>query len=105
MQKNLFVVLVALAAAAAQAADIEAGRAKANAACAVCHGPNGMSMAPNAPHLAGQPAIYLSEQLRNYRSGKRPHEVMGVIAKPLTDAEIENLAAWYAAMQISVQLP
>ena len=96
---------MACALSAAQAADVAAGRAKADAACAVCHGPNGVSMLPNAPHLAAQPAIYLVEQLKNYRSGKRGHEVMGVIAKPLTDAEIENLAAWYASLQISVQAP
>lgn len=96
---------LALVAGAASAGDIAAGRAKADAVCAVCHGPNGLSMQPNAPHLAGQPEIYLVEQLKNYRSGKRSHEVMSVIAKPLTDAEIDNLAAWYAAMQLSVQLP
>ncbi|WP_332741637.1 c-type cytochrome [Hydrogenophaga sp.] len=98
-------LVAALSVGAAHAADPVVGRAKANAACAVCHGPNGMSMAPNAPHLAGQPTIYLVEQLKNYRSGKRPHEVMGVIAKPLTDAEIEDLAAWYSSLQISVQVP
>lgn len=90
---------------AAQAGDVAAGRAKADAACAVCHGPTGISMLPNAPHLAAQPALYLTEQLRNYRNGKRAHEVMGVIARPLTDTEIENLAAWYASLQISVQTP
>jgi cytochrome c553 len=95
----------ALSVGTAIAADPVVGRAKANAACAVCHGPTGMSMMPNAPHLAGQPAIYLVEQLKNYRSGKRAHEVMAVIAKPLTDAEIEDLAAWYASLQISVQAP
>ena len=95
----------ALSVGAATAADPVVGRTKANAACAVCHGPTGISMLPNAPHLAAQPAIYLVEQLKNYRSGKRGHEVMGVIAKPLTDAEIENLAAWYASLQISVQAP
>ena len=94
-----------LAAGTAHAADPVVGRTKANAACAVCHGPNGVSMLPNAPHLAAQPAIYLVEQLKNYRSGKRGHEVMGVIAKPLTDAEIEDLAAWYSSLQISVQAP
>jgi len=62
-----------------QAADVTAGRAKADAACAVCHGPNGVSMLPNAPHLAAQPAIYLVEQLKNYRSGKRGHEVMELL--------------------------
>ncbi|WP_291218060.1 cytochrome c [Hydrogenophaga sp.] len=98
-------IAAALSVGAAHAADPAVGRTKANMACAVCHGPNGMSMMPNAPHLAGQPGIYLVEQLKNYRSGKRPHEVMGVIAKPLTDAEIEDLAAWYSSLQISVQTP
>lgn len=95
----------ALSVGNAHAADPVVGRTKASMACAVCHGPTGMSMMPNAPHLAGQPAIYLVEQLKNYRSGKRSHEVMGVIAKPLTDAEIEDLAAWYSSLQISVQAP
>lgn len=53
--------------------------------------------------LTGQPKIYLVEQLSNYRSGKRQHEVMSVIAKPLTDAEIDNVSEWYASLQISVQ--
>jgi cytochrome c553 len=91
-------------ATSSMAADVAAGRAKA-ATCAVCHGPQGLSMQPNVPHLAGQPEIYLAEQLRQYRSGKRANEVMAVIAKPLTDAEIENLAAWYASMQLRVEAP
>jgi cytochrome c553 len=105
MRAPTSILVLALLASTASAGDIAAGRAKAGAACAVCHGPNGLSMQPNMPHLAGQPEIYLVEQLRNYRSGKRAHEVMSVIAKPLTDAEIDNLAAWYAAMQLNVQLP
>lgn len=91
-------------ASAAQARDPVAGRAKA-AACAVCHGPNGLSVAPDAPHIAGQPALYLSNQLRAYRSGARKHEVMGVMAKPLSDSDIDDLAAWFASLQISVQAP
>ena len=105
MRVFLLMVAAALSIGATHAADPVVGRTKAGAACAVCHGPTGMSMMPNAPHLAGQPSIYLVEQLKNYRSGKRPHEVMGVIAKPLTDAEIEDLAAWYSSLQISVQAP
>jgi len=103
--RTFILIAALLGASVTSAADAVVGRTKANAACAVCHGPTGMSMMPNAPHLAGQPAIYLVEQLKNYRSGKRPHEVMGVIAKPLTDAEIEDLAAWYSSLQISVQAP
>lgn len=86
----------------ALAADLAAGKLKAQA-CAMCHGDTGMSQLPNAPNLAGQPAIYLSEQLKNFRSGRRPDEVMGVIAKPLTDAEIDNLAAWYGSNAIMIK--
>ena len=91
--------------APAWAGDIAAGKLKASTACAMCHGALGVSMMPNAPSLAAQPAIYLAEQLTNYRSGKRAHEVMGVIAKPLTDGDINNLAAWYASLQVEVRDP
>jgi cytochrome c553 len=73
--------------------------------CNTCHGANGISTAPDAPHLAGQPAIYLAAQLRAYRGGKRSHEVMNVIAKPLTDADVDTLAAWYASIKIEAKLP
>ncbi len=89
----------------AQAADAQAGKAKATSACAICHGPVGLSQMPSAPHLAGQPSIYIEEQMKHYRSGKRTHEVMGVIAKPLTDTDIENLAAWYSSIKIEVKAP
>jgi cytochrome c553 len=97
-------VALSLAGAAALAADAQAGRAKA-AACALCHGQAGISTVPNAPHLAGQPALYVEEQLRNYRSGKRRHEVMNVVAKPLSDADIDDLAAWYASIKIEATPP
>ncbi len=96
--------LCAVLPAAALAADVKAGQIR-SAACAVCHGPQGLSMQPAVPHLAGQPEIYLIEQLKAYRSGKRANEVMSVIAKPLTDTEIENLAAWYASITLRVELP
>lgn len=86
------------------AADPQAGRGKATS-CTVCHGPAGISTVPDAPNLAGQPALYLEEQLRNYRSGKRRHEVMAVIARPLSDSDIENLAAWYGSIKIEATPP
>ena len=100
----LTAVALAVLPCTSEAADPKAGRAKA-AACAVCHGQTGMSALPNAPNLAGQPAIYVEEQLRNYRSGKRPHEVMSVVARPLSDADIEDLAAWYAAIRVEATVP
>jgi cytochrome c553 len=101
------VLLVAAALAGgghAWARDAVAGREKAQA-CSVCHGQNGISTAPDAPNLAGQPAIYLAAQLRAYRSGARPHAVMAVMAKPLTDDDIQNLAAWFASIRIEATLP
>lgn len=92
------------AGAFAQAASPAAGRAKAPM-CATCHGPLGLATAPDAPNLAGQPEIYLAAQLRAYRSGARRHEVMGVIAKGLSDEDIANLAAWYASIKLEAREP
>ncbi|MGB5082690.1 MAG: cytochrome c [Burkholderiales bacterium] len=89
---------------ASVAADAQSGRAKA-AACALCHGRNGVSTLPDAPHLAGQPAVYTEAQLRNYRSGGRRHEVMSLVAKPLSDADIADLAAWYVSIRIEATPP
>jgi len=100
----LGVALGVALAAPALAQDAAAGRAKA-AACAVCHGPLGLSSAPDAPHLAGQPAMYLAAQLRAYRSGARKHEVMAVIARPLSDEDIANIAAWFASIRVEANAP
>ena len=91
--------LLAVLAFPAAAQEPPPGRGEARA-CAVCHGPLGISTAPDAPHLAGQPREYLAAQLRAYRSGKRPHEVMNVVARPLTDAEIAALADWFASLEV-----
>lgn len=95
--------VLALGMSTAQA-DVQAGRAKARM-CAVCHGEFGLGILPNTPNLAGQPEIYLAEQLKAYRSGKRTNEIMSVIAKPLTDAEITDLSAWFASIAIEVKPP
>ena len=100
----LLLMLVLGGAFPVQAADAKAGQIKAGL-CVTCHGAYGLSTMPNAPHLAGQPAIYIEEQLKHYRSGKRANEVMAVMAKPLTDQEIDNLAAWYASIPIEVGKP
>jgi cytochrome c553 len=106
--KNTFVMMslgLSLLSLNVQAQDVKAGRDKSDTACALCHGPTGIASMPSAPNLAGQPPIYTSEQLKNYRSGKRHHEVMSVIAKPLTDAEIADLAAWYSSIKVTVEAP
>lgn len=99
----LAVALLAASTGLAQA-DVLAGKAKARA-CAVCHGVQGLAVAPDTPNLAGQPERYLSEQLKAYRSGKRSHEVMSVMAKPLTDDDISDLSAWFSSMIVEVKAP
>jgi cytochrome c553 len=97
---------LALMAAApfAHAQDAAAGKARA-AACAMCHGPDGIAVAPETPNLAGQPASYLAEQLKAYRGGTRKHEIMSLMAKPLTDADIANLAAWFSSIKVQATAP
>ena len=84
------------------AGEVAAGRQKA-AACAGCHGQLGLSAMPDAPNLAGQPALYVATQLRAYRGGTRNHEVMSLMAKTLSDADIDELAAWFSSLKIEVQ--
>lgn len=86
----------------AQSAAIGGGRAKA-VACQACHGMDGLSRLPDAPHLAGQPIVYLERALREYRSGARRNEVMSIAAKNLSDQDIRDLAAYYGEMQIEVK--
>ncbi len=83
--------------------DVAAGRRKA-IACQGCHGLDGIAKLPDAPNLANQPAAYLTLALRAYRSGERRNEVMTIAAKPLSDEDIRDLSAYYAAIQIEVKL-
>jgi len=86
----------------AVSADLDAG-AKTAQSCMMCHGDNGLSSMPGTPSLAGQPESYLASQLRQFRDGKRHNEVMGVIAKPLSDADIDNVAAYFAQFEIELK--
>lgn len=101
----LLAALSSLLLAPAQAGDVAAGRAKAQALCENCHGVNGVANLPGAANLSGQQKEYLREQLRAFRSGSRQNPQMNVIAKMLTDADIENLSEWYAAFKVTVEMP
>lgn len=80
------------------AADIEAGKAKA-AVCAGCHGATGHSVAPMWPNLAGQKAMYLSKQIKAFRDGTRKDPSMAPMVAGLTDADADNLAAYFASLK------
>jgi cytochrome c553 len=79
------------------AGDAAAGKAK-SAVCAGCHGPAGVSSNPMWPNLAGQKEGYLVKQLKALREGTRTDPMMSPMAKPLTDADIENLAAYFSSL-------
>ena len=87
-----------LCAAPAVAQDTDARNLAA--ACAICHGTRGQP-APGAPliPLAGLPRDHIATQMRAFRDGKRPATVMHQIAKGYTDAQIDAMAAWYAAQK------
>ena len=75
---------------------IERGRAKASV-CAACHGETGTSPTPNWPTLAGQHKDYLVEVMMQYRNGQRDDPVMAGQLINLSDDDIKDLAAFYAA--------
>lgn len=91
--------LLALGPLAAAAGDPAEGR-KVARMCSACHGKDGVAVRPHTPNIAGQDQDYLVEQLRHFRSGERQHEEMNVVARPLTDVQIANVAAWFAAQAI-----
>lgn len=97
--------LLALTSLSAHAAgDPAAGRRKA-AQCQTCHGLDGLSKLPEAPNLAGQPEAYLVKALDDFRHGVRKNEMMTIVVKPLSDADVADLAAYYSAIAITAKPP
>ena len=84
--------------APALAADLEAGRRKAEP-CAACHGRDGNATVPGTPSLAGQPVYFTHWQLIKYRDGRRKDPVMAPLAATLSDADMADLSAYFAAQR------
>ena len=95
---KLIAAAALLAAGTAHAANLDAGKQKAQEVCQACHGMDGLS-ATNAeyPKIGGQHRDYLAKALRDYKSGMRKNPIMGAMAQPLTAQDIENMAAYYAS--------
>lgn len=105
MKRNLWLIALCtpLLAEAAQpnaftGGDPQAGATKA-AVCAGCHGPAGNSVNPAWPKLAGQGAGYLFSQLQKFKSGARQDPLMGPQAAGLSDQDMRDLAAYFAAQK------
>jgi cytochrome c553 len=90
--------------ATAHAGDAAAGR-KIAIRCQVCHGLDGISKNPDAPNISGQIERYILKSLQAFKTGERKNDQMAVIVKQLQDADMENLAAYYASIKITVEKP
>ena len=89
---------------AALAADAAAGMQKAQV-CVACHGPDGVSANPAVPSLAGQPAQFVATQLLMFREGKRKDAQMSPFAANLTNTDLNNLGAYFAAQKLALPPP
>lgn len=78
--------------------DAAAGQAK-SATCSACHGPTGNSANPEWPSLAGQSAPYITSQLKAFQKGERKNPLMMGPAATLTEADMNDLAAFYSAQK------
>ena len=78
--------------------DVAAGEEK-SAVCASCHGVTGESVVPDYPVLAGQHQNYLEHSLKAYRSGERSNPIMAAFVAALSDEDIADLAAYFAAQE------
>ena len=60
---------------------------------------------PDAPNIAGNPEQYLVRQLNAFRKGERRNEMMSVVVQQLSDQDVADLAAYYAAIEVTVKVP
>jgi cytochrome c553 len=90
--------LLLLAGAAHASGDIARGKAK-SVTCAACHGADGNSASPAFPRLAGQNEAYIIHSLHAYQKGTRKNAMMSPMAAPLSETEIEDLAAYFSSQQ------
>jgi cytochrome c553 len=101
--KKLSVLVLSMAMAATTGlvqagGDVAKGKAK-SATCAGCHGAKGVSMNPLWPNLAGQKEAYMVKQIKAFKDGTRKDPMMSPMAKPLSDADIANLSAYFASLK------
>jgi cytochrome subunit of sulfide dehydrogenase len=101
LRPALAALTAAFVAAPAFAQDAKTLNTRALAAtCANCHGTEGQAVpSASVPGLAGLPAAYVVEQMKAFKAGTRPATVMHQLAKGYSDAQIEAIAAYYAAQK------
>lgn len=101
----LFTSTSAFAADSAEAIKQRSGSGNAAAGmdksmlCQGCHGEDGNSMETMIPKLAGQYAVYITKQLRNFQTGARKHQIMSAMAATINDADLADIAAYFASQK------
>lgn len=91
------VLVLGVVGTAQAAGDVDAGKAKAKK-CAACHGADGMGKGSNPP-IAGKDAVEFIVMLNDYKSGAKKNKMMKMSTKKLSDADIENLAAYFGSLK------
>lgn len=79
------------------AGDVGAGKVIAERDCKACHGLDGRGVAPGIPHLAAQRVRFLLASLYEYKDGRRTHAALKGMAENMSDADLRNVAAYYAS--------
>jgi len=86
------------------AGDPAAGETKA-AACAGCHGADGNSINPIWPNLAGQGSNYIAKQIHDFKAGRREDPLMTGMAMAVQDADVDDVAAYFASKSVKATTP
>ena len=96
--------LAALVAATSPEAGLAQSLQDKIAQCAACHGGDGRSKDPKIPHIGGQPKLFVMYQLFFYREGRRKNEEMNLIAKDLSDADLEAVSDYVSKLPPTPQV-
>lgn len=95
------IVLVFTSSVVQAGGDAAAGKEK-SAVCAACHGPDGNSLSPIWPKLAGQHQSFILKQLQALKSGERKDPLMSPMALPLSEQDMQDLAAYFSGQEQSI---
>lgn len=104
MNKAITIIIAAIIALPVSAADLENGRSLSRK-CSGCHGKLGIARDPEVPHLASQSARYIKKSITDFQKGERQDRRMSLIVTNLSEKDINDLAAWYSSLEISVVDP
>ena len=98
IQQSVAITLLLAPVIAFSAGDAATGQNK-SAVCHACHGATGVAVQPIYPNLGGQHQDYLVKSITAFRDGERQNAIMAPMVANLSDADVEDIAAWYASQE------